>query len=250
MADQHAAEPPPGTPGQRALGAMESAVRRARESAGDAPLPPSPAPGNQIPDRPGGPAPAPFAEARPTAETPRWAESPSRAGHDRWLIRSAAVLAALVVAGAVALLVSLLVSPGPPPSTAARAVQATTAPNRLPSTSPRGGKHGTTGSSSTTTPASASGSTTTVAAAPGGPPVISSLSPSSGSAGQSVTIIGSNFLSTSGQIVATFSGQVAPTSCPAQNTCTVTVPPSTAPSAQVVITTAGGASNAVTFTYG
>jgi hypothetical protein len=42
---------------------------------------------------------------------------------------------------------------------------------------------------------------------------------------------------------------VAPTSCPAQNTCTVTVPSSNAPSAQVVITTAGGASNAETFTY-
>jgi hypothetical protein len=43
---------------------------------------------------------------------------------------------------------------------------------------------------------------------------------------------------------------VAPTSCPAQNTCTITVPPGTTPSAQVVITTAAGASNAVTFTYG
>jgi hypothetical protein len=49
--------------------------------------------------------------------------------------------------------------------------------------------------------------------------------------------------------VATFNGQVAPTSCPAQNTCTVTVPTSSAPSAQVVITTAGGESNAQTFTY-
>ena len=48
---------------------------------------------------------------------------------------------------------------------------------------------------------------------------------------------GANFLSTSGQIVATFNGQVAPTSCPAQNTCTITVPSSTSPSAQVVITT-------------
>jgi hypothetical protein len=86
--------------------------------------------------------------------------------------------------------------------------------------------------------------------APSGPPVISSLSPASGAAGQSITIAGSNFLSTSGQIVATFNGQVAPTSCPAQNTCTVTVPPSTASSAQVVITTAGGSSNAMTFTYG
>jgi hypothetical protein len=64
-----------------------------------------------------------------------------------------------------------------------------------------------------------------------------------------MTITGANFLSSNGQIVATFNGRVATTSCPAQNTCTVTVPPSTAPSAQVVITTAGGASNAVTFDY-
>ncbi len=40
MADEHAVEPPPGTPGQRALGAMESAVRRARESAGTPVTPP------------------------------------------------------------------------------------------------------------------------------------------------------------------------------------------------------------------
>jgi hypothetical protein len=63
-------------------------------------------------------------------------------------------------------------------------------------------------------------------------------------------VSGANFLSATGQIVATFNGQVAPTSCPAQNTCAVTVPPSNAPSAQVVITTPGGASNAETFTYG
>ena len=100
-----------------------------------------------------------------------------------------------------------------------------------------------------TTSTPTTSTSTTVAVAPAGPPVISSLSPASGSAGQSVTVSGANFLSTSGQIVATFNGQVAPTSCPAQNTCTVTVPPSSAPSAQVVITTAGGASNAQTFTY-
>ena len=54
----------------------------------------------------------------------------------------------------------------------------------------------------------------------GGPPVISSLSPSSGTAGQGIQVAGANFLSANGQIVATFNGQVAPTSCPAQNTCT------------------------------
>ncbi len=57
-------------------------------------------------------------------------------------------------------------------------------------------------------------------------------------------------MSSSGQIVATFNGQVAPTSCPAQNTCSVTVPPSSgSQTAQVTITTAGGTSNSVTFTY-
>jgi hypothetical protein len=80
--------------------------------------------------------------------------------------------------------------------------------------------------------------------------VIASLSPASGAAGQGIQVAGANFLSSSGQIVASFNGQVAPTSCPASNTCTVTVPPMTgSSSAQVTITTASGTSNAVTFTY-
>jgi hypothetical protein len=65
-----------------------------------------------------------------------------------------------------------------------------------------------------------------------------------------VQVAGANFLSSDGQIVASFNGEVASTSCPEQNVCTVTVPPmagSTA--AQLTITTAGGTSNPVTFTY-
>jgi hypothetical protein len=80
--------------------------------------------------------------------------------------------------------------------------------------------------------------------------VIALLSPASGGAGDGIQVAGTNFLSSDGQIVASFNGQVAPTSCPAQNVCTVTVPSlagSTA--ARVTITTAGGTSNAVTFTY-
>ena len=81
--------------------------------------------------------------------------------------------------------------------------------------------------------------------------MISALSPSSGAAGQGIEVAGANFLSADGQIVATFNGQVASTSCPAQNTCSVTVPPmSGGQSAQVVITTPSGTSNPVTFTYG
>lgn len=225
MPDEHAAEPPPGNPGQRALGAMESAVRRARETAGAPPLPHPPSPRARPAARPVDAAPPPGND--PLSDRP-----------DRWLIRSVAVAAALVVAAAIALIVSLSSSSAPPSSTAAGGSHTSTAP---PSTKGQGGA-----STSTT----GSNTSTTVAVAPGGPPVISSLDPSSGSAGQSVTVAGGNFLSTSGQIVATFNGQVAPTSCPAQNTCTITVPSSTSPSAQVVITTSGGTSNAVTFTYG
>jgi IPT/TIG domain len=106
----------------------------------------------------------------------------------------------------------------------------------------------------TTTPGGTAATTTTTSTAPpvaaSGPPVIASLSPASGTAGQGIQIAGSNFLSSSGQIVAMFNGQVAPTSCPAQNTCSVTVPPSSGPgTAQVTVTTAGGTSNAMTFTY-
>ena len=80
--------------------------------------------------------------------------------------------------------------------------------------------------------------------------MIASIDPASGTAGQGIQIAGSNFLSSDGQIVANFNGQVAPTSCPEQNTCTVTVPPmSGSQSAKVTITTASGTSNAVTFTY-
>jgi hypothetical protein len=250
MADEHAAEPLPGSPGQRALGAMESAVRRARESSGVAPLPPPPRSRGQAFTRPADPA-----VSLPTTQPGAPAGGPTPAGPSRWLIRSVAAVGALVAAAAIALLVSLIASPAssPPPS-ATRSAPTTAAPARQPSTARTGGGSRTPATapnpSSTTTPTSPSTSTpTTAAVAPNGPPVIASLSPSSGSAGQSVTIAGSNFLSTSGQIVATFNGQVAPTSCPAQSTCTVTVPPSTSPSAQVVITTAGGASNAVTFSY-
>jgi hypothetical protein len=248
MSDERTAETPPGTPGQRALGAMESAVRRARESAGAPPLPPPPlARAQSTPPRVE--AAPPREEQRPPAEPRETAprgETVPPARLDRWLIGSVTAVAVLVVAAAVALIVSLSGNSAPPPSTAATSGQKATVPSHSPPTSPRSGAGGaTTPSTSAPTPSTS----TTVPVAPAGPPVISALSPASGSAGQSVTVSGANFLSTTGQIVATFNGQVAPTSCPAQNTCTVTVPSSNAPSAQVVITTAGGASNAETFTY-
>ena len=138
---------------------------------------------------------------------------------------SVVVVGALVVVAAIALAVSLTATSGPtalPASTATRPAP-THAGAAPPSGSHLKGHHKPAGTSGTPTNTS---TTTPVSAAAGGPPVISSLTPSSGSAGQSVQVAGANFLSSSGQIVATFNGQVAPNSCPAQNTCTVTVPPS------------------------
>jgi len=240
MTDEQAQETPQGMPGRRALGAMESAVLRARASQGGLPPP--------LPPRP---TPAPTSRHHPRTSVPAstGTEAVDPARQDRWLIISVVVVGALVVVAAIALAVSLTATSGPtalPASTATRP-----APTHAGAVPPSGGSHGKghkpAGTSGTTTNTS---TTTPVSAAAGGPPVISSLTPSSGSAGQSVQVAGANFLSSSGQIVATFNGQVAPTSCPAQNTCTVTVPPSSGdPSARVTITTAGGTSNAVTFTY-
>ncbi len=225
MTDGQANEPPQGTPGRRALGAMESAVRRARESASGAPLPAPPA--RERPPTPVDPTSDPYLVRRP----------------DRWLIASVAVVAALVVVGAIALAFSGGNSPqvaAPPSSTVAH-----------PSTT-IASRHG----GGTTRPSHAASTststTTTVPSTPGAAPMISSLTPSSGTAGQGIQVAGSNFMSSDGQIVAAFNGQVAPTSCPAQNTCTITVPPPPpgSQSALVTITTASGTSNAVTFTYG
>ena len=172
--------------------------------------------------------------SEPAPIAPPYGEVRPPRRNDRWLVGAVAVAAALVVAGLIALVVSVTGGSSPSSLTAAgtRPSPSTTAPS--------GARHR---STSTTT-------STPVVATAGGPPVISSLSPADGSAGQAIVVAGANFLSSSGQIVATFNGQVAPTSCPAQNTCTVTVPASTTPSAQVAITTAGGTSNAMTFTYG
>jgi hypothetical protein len=250
MSEKTTGERLPGTPSQRALGAMESAVRRARERSGavtgSGPIQEDTQPVSVTPipvDSPTPPVP-PWSGPQPPwsgppSETARTDESARR---EHWLTIAVAVVAALVVIAGIALAIS---SGGggqqaaAPPSTTPSTAHAHTPPA---SHHPARGRH--TGRSG--------GSTTSTAppATPGGPPVIATLSPASGSAGQGIQVAGSNFLSSSGQIVATFNGQVAPTSCPAQNTCTVTVPPMSGSSSVVVtITTASGTSNAVTFTY-
>lgn len=104
------------------------------------------------------------------------------------------------------------------------------------------------------TPSQAPGSPATTATsgtAPAGGPQISSISPGSGAAGQSIVLSGTGLFSSSGVVTAYFGGMAAPTSCPSQSSCTVTVPdlgPSPSPVA-VTLVTSSGRSNPVTFSY-
>ena len=179
--------------------------------------------------------------------------------HDpaRGLRRAVVGVSAALVVVVAALIGSMLAGGGAPPvssggglptptttpPTSAVPASTSTAPTAGPAAGPA------TSRPATTTPSAASPTRT---AAPGGPPVLAALQPSSGPAGQAVTISGSGFLSPSGQISATVGGQTASVSCPDQTTCTVTIPPpiGTATTEPVVIVTDGGSSNPLTFTLG
>ncbi len=88
-----------------------------------------------------------------------------------------------------------------------------------------------------------------VTGTPGGP-TITSVTPSQGSTGQTVTITGTNLFSSNGQVLAYFGGVVAPTACPSVSSCTATVPQSpTGGRVDVTIKTSAGSSNGEPFTY-
>src|ERR1700684_4600949 len=91
MADERTAETPPGTPGRRALGAMESAVRRARESAGASPPATPPPPRAQA--TAGRVEVAPPRAARPPAPPEKVAPPSGR--HDRLLLGTVVTVAVL-----------------------------------------------------------------------------------------------------------------------------------------------------------
>jgi hypothetical protein len=97
-------------------------------------------------------------------------------------------------------------------------------------------------------------SSTTTGAPPapaGAGPTLSTISPDAGTPGQTVTIQGNGLMSSDGLIVVTFGVQTAPTHCPSQAGCVVTVPPPPPgqPSVPVQVRTSSGVSNALTFRY-
>jgi len=153
------------------------------------------------------------------------------------------VAAAVVLLTSVALAISLLTGG----SSGLRPRSGETTPARRHPAPPSAHSQASPGAN-TTAPTSTTPST--VAAGPG--PTLSTLTPSGGSAGQSVVISGTSFMSADGHIVARFGAQTAPTRCPDLTSCTVTVPPLAGPlnAVPVTITTDAGVSNALTFTYG
>jgi hypothetical protein len=162
----------------------------------------------------------------------------------RWAIGLTAVLLVVVVAAMVG------THSGGGGQASGRTTSTVADPSAAPPTKPSTASTG--GSSGVSTATSSSTPTSTPPAPPSGPPALSTVEPSTGSAGQSVTVTGSNFLSPSGQITADVDGQVAPVTCPDQETCTVVVPadPEPAASAPLTITTDSGTSNSLVFTYG
>jgi hypothetical protein len=204
----------------------------------------------------GHPPPAdPAGFATPPADVPRRPTRPSGSGERRlrWAIG--------VVFGVLVIMVAALVGTanGGDRQSGGRAT-ATTASRGAATRPVPGGSTSTTSGQGAVSPAPpstptsnpTSTATSPTLAEPGGPPALSALAPASGRAGQTVTVTGSKFLSSSGQISAQVGGQITPVACPDQTTCTVVIPPNpgSASSAPVTITTDSGTSNPLVFTYG
>jgi len=242
-------------PGSRALQAIAEAARRSREAATQGISEPSFTPGSSH-------------GARSGFDPPTDASSPPRAPSDRR--RGTRLVPAAIAAALVLVLVSVTLvltevthgkSRASPRSAGVRTTTAgsATAPRSIhptsvpPSTVPPSTVPPSTVPPSTVPPSTVPpASTAPLPTIQGSDPVLSSLTPSRGAAGQSLVISGANFLSANGDIIARFGGEVVPTRCFDQTSCSVTVPvlAGTQSVVPVTVTTVTGTSNALTFAYG
>jgi hypothetical protein len=189
-----------------------------------------------------GPAVAAGAGAGATPDPAARTRSPEER-RERRLFVSVLTLAFLVLAGAIALAFTLGAEqsglPSLPVTPSAQAGHATGSANASGHGPPT-----TRASHRSTSSGSATGRAGTA-------PVATSLSPSQGAPGQTVTVSGSKFMSADGQIVAHFAGVTAATDCPVQTSCTVVVPTlAGAPrTVRVTVTSESGTSAGLTFSY-
>lgn len=189
--------------------------------------------------------------------TPR----PATPGFQRRSLEKTTLRAAVVVGAVVVVLVAVVVglttthhgsgSRAPVTSPAANGARASRSDSGATSQSTIASPPGTSASSAPAlAPSSASGSA--AAAGTTGAPQLSSIDPSQGSTGQNVVITGANLFSPDGHVQVWFGTQPATTSCPVQTSCNVTVPaapPGASGPVAVTVTTASGASSALSFVY-
>jgi IPT/TIG domain len=104
-----------------------------------------------------------------------------------------------------------------------------------------------TSAAQTTAPARPNTTAATSPASSSEGPVLTSLEPDSGAAGETLILSGRGITSANGTIVATFDSRPAPTRCPSEQRCLVTVPAGLKGSVAVRLQTESGSSNALTF---
>lgn len=92
---------------------------------------------------------------------------------------------------------------------------------------------------------------TALQGATAGGPVLAALAPAAGAAGATVTISGTNLFSADGTILVTFGDRAAPTRCPSERRCLVTVPAGAGAggTTTVRLRTSQGLSNTLAFRY-
>lgn len=249
------AETEPVRPDERALNALADAVRRARETSGATS---AGEPTSEVSQR------SSLAEAlRPTRYKVR------RRGHRR--LRNGALVAVAILALLGIGIVSLVSAEHSGSSRQSSVNQgrprATTSSLAAPPTSSSSTRPQSASTIPTTTQAAAPVTTVPVTVStrvptavtttiptipPGSAPQLSSISPTRGAVGRVVVVHGSNLFSPNGLVLARFGGHPAPTICPTQTFCRVTVPtlPGSPSTVSLTITTELGTSNALAFLYG
>lgn len=204
-----------------------------------------------------GPPPPPAPPGRGPTTAGRWSD---RLGASKWVL--ALALAFVLAAAGVAAALALGSGPGRAAGTSTRTSSATlgsTTPGHSggatttapPATTPTTPTPTTTPPSTTPTTTAPPASASTPGKGGGSAPKLTSVSPGSGRSGQALTISGSGFFSTDGQITAYFGRQPAPTRCATETTCSVTVPDlgTSAASVTITVVTSGGTSNGLAFSY-
>jgi hypothetical protein len=248
---RHLEDGGPSSPGERALEAMAHAVRLARELAQEE--------GNRSDAADAEARPVLSARAAVSAQEPSQPSLTERIPHgahvDAVLRASAAVAAAMVFGLGGALAALHLDGPSAVAPSSARPTQSqshsTSVHAEAPATTYRGTGSARSSVQHQATAAPAQAPVSQEDTSVGGSPRLVSVTPSGGGAGQVVKITGVDLYSQDGVVQGSLGGAPAPTRCPSETMCLLTLPTGLgAPQRlSLVVTTQAGASNPLPFSY-